>query len=180
MEKQEQERQGWRKLIRKVQDRHREEMKSLQEAVGVQNIYLAALNPNKLNALVAICAQHTAAGHKGIVFANHLVVAKIVCECLGEGWVVLSGGVAHGVEEKPRSPEANSDIVERFNAGKLHGMVCTTVGESSMDVHYERFCFVCVMDRRMHERQNMCPHGGGAGSFAISKHIRHLIQRNQR
>ena len=117
-----------------------------REAVGVQNIYLAALNPNKLNALVAICAQHTAAGHKGIVFANHLVVAKIVCECLGEGWRVLSGGVAHGVEEKPRSPEDNAEIVKEFNAGKLKGMVCTTVGESSMDVHYERFCFVCVMD----------------------------------
>jgi len=117
-----------------------------REAVGVQNIYLAALNPNKLNALVAICAQHTAAGHKGIVFANHLVVAKIVCECLGEGWVVLSGGVAHGVEEKSRNPEANAEIVERFNTGKLKGMVCTTVGESSMDVHYDRFCFVCVVD----------------------------------
>jgi cell division septum initiation protein DivIVA len=37
LEKQEQERQGWRALLRKVQDRHREEMAALQQAVGVQN-----------------------------------------------------------------------------------------------------------------------------------------------
>jgi hypothetical protein len=34
--KQEQERQGWRKLIRKVQDRHRDEIGQLQQAVGSQ------------------------------------------------------------------------------------------------------------------------------------------------
>lgn len=36
VEKQEQERAGWRKLIRKVQDRHREEISTMQTAVGEQ------------------------------------------------------------------------------------------------------------------------------------------------
>ena len=46
-------------------------------AKGAQNIYLKALNPAKLNMLVAICAQHNAVGQAGIVFANHLLVAKV-------------------------------------------------------------------------------------------------------
>ena len=117
-----------------------------EAAVGAQNTYLAALNPAKLNALVSLVRAHTAMGHRGIVFANHLLVAKVVTECLGEGWLELSGGIAHGQEETTRTAEKNARIVERFNAGELEGMVCTAVGESSMDVHYDKFCFVCVVD----------------------------------
>jgi superfamily II DNA or RNA helicase len=112
---------------------------------GSQKMYLAALNPAKLNALQILCNLHKAKHHVGIVFANHLLVAQVARECLGDGWAVLSGGAAHGDEEH-HSAEHNSEIVKAFNAGKLDGMICTAVGESSMDVHIPRFCYVCVLD----------------------------------
>lgn len=126
-------------------DLTREFAQAYTMAKGAQNIYLAALNPAKLNALVAICTRHNQAGHAGIVFANHLLVAKVAKRCLGDGWEVLSGGAAHG-EDEMHTPERNAQIVQRFNKGELEGMVCTAVGESSMDVHLQSFCFVCVLD----------------------------------
>lgn len=114
-------------------------------AKGAQNIYLKALNPAKLNMLVAICAQHNAVGQAGIVFANHLLVAKVAKRYLGDRWEVLSGGAPHG-EDEQHTPERNNALVKRFNAGELDGMICTAVGESSMDVHLQSFCFVCVLD----------------------------------
>ena len=126
-------------------DLTREFAQAYAMAKGAQNIYLAALNPAKLNALVAICTRHTQAGHAGIVFANHLLVAKVAKQCLGDGWEVLSGGAAHG-EDEMHTPERNAEIVQRFNKGELAGMVCTAVGESSMDAHLQSFCFVCVLD----------------------------------
>lgn len=114
-------------------------------AKGAQNIYIAALNPAKLNALKAICTRHSAMGHVGIVFSNHLLVAKVAKRCLGDGWAVLSGGAAHGEDDK-HTPERNAEIVRRFNAGKLDGMICTAVGESSMDVNVQSFCYVVLLD----------------------------------
>jgi len=117
-----------------------------KEATGLQKTYLAALNPIKLNALVAICHGHREQfGHVGIVFANHLIVAEVARECLGDKWAVLSGGAALGTTEH-HSPERNNEIVRKFNNGELDGMICTAVGESSMDVHIDRFCYVCVLE----------------------------------
>lgn len=120
-----------------------------EKANGYQKTYLAALNPAKLNVLKAICHFHKHHyGHIGIVFANHLIVAEVAAECLGKGWAVLSGGSAHGSlsEQQKHNPEENSEIVRRFNEGKLDGMICTAVGESSMDAYIERFCFVVVLE----------------------------------
>ena len=117
-----------------------------EQATGLQKTYLAALNPLKLNALVAICHFHKKVyGHAGIVFANHLIVAEVARECLGDGWAMLSGGAALGTTEH-HSPDGNNEIVTKFNNGELDGMICTAVGESSMDVHIERFCYVCVLE----------------------------------
>ncbi len=120
--------------------------KAYEQATGLQKTYLAALNPLKLNALVAICHFHREVyGHAGIVFANHLIVAEVAHECLGNGWAKLSGGAALGTSEH-HSPDGNNEIVTRFNNGELDGLICTAVGESSMDVHIERFCYVCVLE----------------------------------
>ncbi len=116
-----------------------------EKVKGSQKMYLAALNPAKLNALKILCNMHTARNHMGIVFANHLLVAQVAKECLGDGWAVLSGGAAHGDDEH-HSADRNNEIVKAFNAGKLDGMICTAVGESSMDVYIPKFCFVCVLD----------------------------------
>ena len=118
---------------------------ALVDAKGSQHQYIAALNPTKLNALKTICDIHWEDGHRGIVFVTHLLVAKVVKACLGEGWAVLSGGAAHGDDEK-HSAEDNDEIVKAFNAGKHKGMICTKVGESSMDVNVDSFCYVCVFD----------------------------------
>ena len=119
--------------------------KAYDKANGVQKTYLAALNPAKLNALVAVCRMHKSWGHIGIVFVNHLIVADVAKECLGDRWEVLSGGAAHGKKEQ-HTPFRNNEIVKRFNRGELDGMICTAVGESSMDVHIQDFCFVCVLE----------------------------------
>ncbi len=118
------------------------------KANGYQKTYLAALNPTKLNVLKAICHFHKHCyNHVGIVFANHLIVAEVARECLGNRWVVLSGGSAHGSTEKQKhNPDENNRIVQRFNNGELDGMICTAVGESSMDAHLKNFCFVCVLE----------------------------------
>ena len=119
--------------------------KAYEMANGVQTTYLAALNPAKLNALVTICRMHKKMNHIGIVFANHLIVAEVAKECLGNRWAVLSGGAVHGKKEQ-HTPMRNNQIVKRFNNGELDGMICTAVGESSMDVHIQDFCFVCVLE----------------------------------
>lgn len=119
--------------------------KAYNMANGVQKTYLAALNPAKLNALVAICRMHKKMNHVGIVFVNHLIVADVAKECLGDGWEVLSGGAVHGKKEQ-HTPFLNNQIVRRFNNGEIDGMICTAVGESSMDVHVQNFCFVCVLE----------------------------------
>lgn len=119
------------------------------KANGYQKTYLAALHPTKLNVLKAICHFHKHRyGHIGIVFANHLIVAQIAKECLGSGWAVLSGGSAHGslAEQQKNNPARNNKIVKRFNEGQLDGMICTAVGESSMDAYLDRFCFVVVLE----------------------------------
>ena len=107
--------------------------------------YLAALNPQKLNALACICGMHTRMGHTGIVFATHLLTAKVLRDVLGEGWEILSGSNAHGVDEK-HSAEANQQIVKRFNAGELAGIISTAVGESSLDLYCTAFRYVVVLD----------------------------------
>ena len=118
------------------------------KANGYQKTYLAALHPAKLNVLKAICHMHKSMHHVGIVFANHLIVAEMAKECLGSGWVVLSGGSAHGslAEQQKHNPAHNNKIVKRFNEGLLDGMICTAVGESSMDAYIDRFCFVVVLE----------------------------------
>ena len=104
---------------------------------GAQKQYLAALNPQKLNALVAVCALHKACNHGGIVFVTHLVVANVVqrclASCLGEGWAVLSGGSAHG-EDATHTARENACIVKRYNDGELRGLVCTNVAAGAMDI----------------------------------------------
>tara|TARA_B100001057_G_scaffold483523_2_gene560403 strand:- start:507 stop:2243 length:1737 start_codon:yes stop_codon:yes gene_type:complete len=104
---------------------------------GPQKQYLAALNPQKLNALVAVCALHKAFNHGGIVFVTHLVVATVVqrclTSCLGDGWAVLSGGSAHG-EDATHTARENAKIVKRFNDGELRGLVCTNVAAGAMDI----------------------------------------------
>lgn len=119
--------------------------KAYDAANGVQKTYLAALNPAKLNALVAVCRLHKKMNHAGIVFVNHLIVADVVNECLGAGWKKLTGGAVHGKKEQ-HTPFHNNEIVKQFNNGQLDGMICTAVGESSMDVHVRNFCFVCVLE----------------------------------
>lgn len=114
-------------------------------ALGSQMKYIASLNPRKLEALVVICAMHKKWGHAGMVFANHLVSAKVAKECLGEGWEILSGGSAHG-EEELHSAEKNATIVKRFNNGELHGLICTAVGESSMDIFLKNFTYAIHFD----------------------------------
>ena len=118
------------------------------KANGYQKTYLAALHPAKLNVRKAICHMHKSMHHVGIVFANHLIVAEMAKECLGSGWVVLSGGSAHGslAEQQKHNPAHNNKIVKRFNEGLLDGMICTAVGESSMDAYIDRFCFVVVLE----------------------------------
>ena len=110
-----------------------------------RRFYLASLNPQKLNALVFICRMHERMDHAGIVFSTHLLTAKVLRDVLGEGWEVLAGSNAHGVEEK-HTADANNKIVKRFNAGQLRGIISTAVGESSLDLHCESFRYVVVLD----------------------------------
>lgn len=112
---------------------------------GTEKQYLAALNPQKLNAVACLCGMHEQMGHAGIVFATHLLTAKVLRGVLGEGWQVLSGSNAHGQEEA-HTADANQKIVRQFNAGELRGIISTAVGESSLDLHCDRFRYVVVFD----------------------------------
>ena len=114
---------------------------------SMDRVYLAALNPQKLNALATIVGMHQQLNHSGIVFATHLLSAKIIRDVLGaEGWEILSGSNAHGIFDEKHSSEANRQIVKRFNAGELRGLISTAVGESSLDLHSDAFRYVVVLD----------------------------------
>lgn len=111
--------------------------KAYDMALGSQKKYIAALNPAKLNALVAVCAWHRPLNHGGIIFVTHLLAAQLVKRllerCFGQGWEVLSGGSAWG-EDATHSADKNEEIVNRFNRGELRGLVCTNVAAGAMDI----------------------------------------------
>ena len=119
--------------------------KAYELTSGADKMYIASLNPCKLNLVSAICATHKALGQAGIVFVTHLLTARVVSKMLGPQWEVMSGGSAHG-EDQTHTPERNNDIVQRFNAGGLDGLVCTQVGYSSMDVYRESCCYLVVVE----------------------------------
>lgn len=106
-------------------------------AIGPEKKYIAALNPGKLSALVAVCAMHGALNHRGIVFVTHLVTAtvtkRVLQHCFGAGWEVLSGGSAHG-EYDMHTADQNAAIINRFNNGELRGLICTNVAAGAMDI----------------------------------------------
>lgn len=112
---------------------------------GSMRVNLHSVHPTKLNALKHLCAAHKGIGQTGMVFANHLFGAKIIRIVLGERWEILAGSNAHG-DESNHSTTENSRIVSRFNAGKLDGLISTSVGESSLDVYNPTFSFLIVMD----------------------------------
>jgi len=117
-------------------------------AKGSQKIYIAALNPAKLNAMVALCAFHRGMGHTGIVFVTHLLVARVVKACLaadGARCEVLSGGSAHG-EDEVHDAAGNAEIVKSFNEHKLDVVVATMVGCGAMDLYRQECCYMVVMD----------------------------------
>ena len=112
---------------------------------GSTRKYVESLHPEKINALWAIVQLHAALGEIGMVFVNHLLHAKVVQELLGDGWAVLSGGSAHGTDGT-HTAEANAELVRRFNAGELRGLVSTPVGESALDVINPDFRYAVVVD----------------------------------
>ena len=119
-----------------------------EHAKGSQKIYIAALNPMKLNAMVSIVAMHRGMGHTGIVFVTHLLAAKVVKDCLtadGARCEVLSGGSAHG-EDEVHDAAKNAVIVDRFNEKKLDVLIATMVGCGAMDLYSEECCYLIVMD----------------------------------
>lgn len=119
--------------------------KAYEMTSGADKKYIASLNPCKLSMVKAICATHKAMGQAGIVFVTHLLTARVVGKILGSQWEIMSGGSAHG-EDEAHTPERNNDIVHRFNAGEMDGLICTQVGYSSMDVHRESCCFLVVVE----------------------------------
>ena len=118
---------------------------ALAEASGSCKIYLQALNPEKLNATWMLVQVHTALGHVGMIFCDHLLPAKTLKSVLGPRWEVLSGGNAHGAEGS-HTAQVNADIVKRFNDGELDGLIATPVGESALDVHNPKFRYAIVID----------------------------------
>ena len=118
---------------------------ALAEASGSCKLYLQALNPQKLNATWMLVQMHTALGHVGMIFCDHLLPAKTLKSVLGARWEVLSGGNAHGTEGS-HTAQVNADIVKRFNDGALDGLIATPVGESALDVHNTKFRYAIVID----------------------------------
>jgi hypothetical protein len=119
-----------------------------EHARGSQKIYLAALNPQKLNVMTSIVAMHRGMGHTGIVFVTHLLAAKVVKDCLtadGARCEVISGGSAHG-EDEVHDASKNAKIVDRFNERKLDVLIATMVGCGAMDLYSEECCYMIVMD----------------------------------
>ena len=107
--------------------------------------YVQALNPDKLNAVWMLVQLHRALGNVGMIFCNHLLPAKTLKAFLGPRWEVLSGGNAHGTEGM-HTAQANAELVKRFNAGSLDGLIATPVGESALDVFNTRFRYAIVVD----------------------------------
>lgn len=112
---------------------------------GSTRKYVESLHPEKINALWAIVQLHAALGEIGMVFVNHLLHAKVVQALLGDKWAILSGGNAHGTDGT-HTAEANAEIVRRFNAGELLGLVSTPVGESALNVVNPDFRYAVVVD----------------------------------
>mgnify|MGYP002028134549 FL=1 len=110
-----------------------------------EKTYLASLNPQKLNAVSCLCKIHEQCDHAGIVFATHLLTAKVLRDVLGEGWEILSGSNAHGVEDK-HTADINADIVKQFNRGELKGIISTAVGISAADYNHPKFRYLVVLD----------------------------------
>ena len=146
-----------------------------EQAEGSMRTNVQAVHPGKLNALIQIVAMHSAVGHMGIVFANHLFASKerlrpsiqpisqcatnphkppqVLLRILGPRWKALSGSSAHGDDDK-HTAEQNAKIVAEFNAGELDGIVSTSVGESAADFHNPRFVYIVIVDA----------HGGNASA----------------
>ena len=118
---------------------------ALAEASGSCKLYLQSINPQKLNATWMLVQMHTALGHVGMIFCDHLLPAKTLKSVLGARWEVLSGGNAHGTEGS-HTAQVNADIVKRFNDGALDGLIATPVGESALDVHNTKFRYAIVID----------------------------------
>ena len=116
-----------------------------EQASGQMRVNVHSVHPAKLNCLKHLCAAHKAAQHMGMVFATHLYVAKILKITLGDRWEILSGSSSHG-DETTHTTLQNARIVARFNAGELDGLISTSVGESSLDIHHPAFCFLVVLD----------------------------------
>lgn len=107
--------------------------------------YIETVHPGKMNALHMLTQIHRRQGDLGMVFVNHLLHAKQVKAMLGNGWEVLAGSNAHG-EDGSHSAEENAEIVDRFNAGKLLGIISTQVGESALDAVHPAFRYAVVVD----------------------------------
>ena len=57
----------------------------------------------------------------------------------------LKDGNAHGTEGA-HTARSNAELVRRFNAGELDGLIATPVGESALDVYNARFRYAIVVD----------------------------------
>jgi len=118
---------------------------------GVTRLYLAAMHPAKLEVLWRILHMHHYRGDQGMIFVDHLLHASILKDMLGTRWAVLAGAE---MEDMARSTSAtsNRELVKRFNAGELDGIIASPVGESSLDAYSSLFRFIVVFDA----------HGGAA------------------
>lgn len=114
-------------------------------AAGTLKKYVESLHPNKLRIVWAIVQMHRSIGEIGMIFVDHLLHGKVLKAMLGDRWEILAGGNAHGTEGT-HTIAANAEIVDRFNARKLDGIIATPVGESSLDVCHDDFRFAIVLD----------------------------------
>ena len=115
------------------------------QVAGPPKQYLQALNPEKLNAVWMLVELHHRIGDIGMIFVNHLLPAKTIKAFLGARWEVLAGGNAHGTDGT-HTARSNAELVRRFNAGELDGLIATPVGESALDVYNARFRYAIVVD----------------------------------
>jgi|SaaInlV_125m_DNA_1040241.scaffolds.fasta_scaffold19117_2 superfamily II DNA or RNA helicase len=109
---------------------------------------LQGVHPTKLNALVQICETHRLLGHGGIVFATHLYAAQVLQTTLDGRvgkWRILAGSNAHG-EQAVRTARTNAELVRQFNAGRLDGLISTSVGESALDAFCSKYRYSVVVD----------------------------------
>ena len=118
---------------------------------GVTRLYLAAMHPAKLEVLWRILHLHHGRGDHGMVFVDHLLHASILKDMLGTRWAVLAGADMNDMA-RSTSATSNRELVKRFNAGELDGIIVSPVGESSLDACSNLFRFIVVFDA----------HGGAA------------------